>query len=165
MNKLRVILDGRTFEIEWNAPPDAHADTLVRVNGEMARVRAPERPEAVALPEWIIVGDRPYEVLLDRDLQYLHARGETYALQIRDLAVAAARPASGDGRVKAPIPGIVTQIFVQPGDAVTMGQPLLILEAMKMENQIRAPRDGTLASVNVSAGEGVTLRQLLVEIS
>ncbi|MDL1896866.1 acetyl-CoA carboxylase biotin carboxyl carrier protein subunit [Anaerolineae bacterium CFX7] len=72
---------------------------------------------------------------------------------------------SGDGRVKAPIPGIVTQIFVQVGDAVTLGQPLLILEAMKMENQIRAPRDGTLASVNVSAGEGVTLGQLLVELA
>lgn len=165
MNTLRILLDGRAFEVEWHVPPDAFADTLVRVDGETVRVRAPERLEGAALPEWLVVGDRPYEILFDRDLQHLHARGHTYALQIRDLTIAAARPMSGDGRVKAPIPGIVTQIFVQVGDAVTLGQPLLILEAMKMENQIRAPRDGTLASVNVSAGEGVTLGQLLVELA
>lgn len=165
MQKLRVQLDGRAFEIEWNAPPEPNADTWVRVNGEIVRVRVPAHHDHTARPEWIVIGDRPYEVMFDRDLKHLRARGQTYALQIRDVETVTTRPVSGDGRVKAPIPGVVTQILARVGETVTAGQPLLILEAMKMENQIRAPRDGALTSLNVSAGEGVTLGQLLAEIA
>lgn len=165
MSKFQVLLDGHTFEIEMNASPEADTDTPVRVNGESVNVRVPAQPTAATLPEWVVIGDRPYEVVFDSTLKNLYARGKAYALQIRDLETGTARPVSGDGRVKAPIPGIVTQILVNPGDAVTIGQPLLILEAMKMENQIRAPRNGMLTSLNVNAGEGVVLGQLLAEIT
>ena len=66
-----------------------------------------------------------------------------------------AAPAGGDGSVVAPLPGTVLSIEVKEGDEVKVGQVVLILEAMKMENEIVAPEDGTVASINVSTGDSV----------
>ena len=71
---------------------------------------------------------------------------------------------SRDGRVKAPVPGLITRILVQPGEKVEAGQPLLVLEAMKMENEIKAPRNGTLLQLNTQTGKTVTLGDVLAEI-
>ena len=69
----------------------------------------------------------------------------------------AAAPAGAQGGVKinAPMPGKILGIKASAGQAVKKGQVLLILEAMKMENEIVAPQDGTVASVNVTVGEQV----------
>jgi biotin carboxyl carrier protein len=74
------------------------------------------------------------------------------------------RPPIGDGRIKAPIPGQVTQVIVSIGDEVELGEPLLVLEAMKMENEIRAPRTGRVKALNVLAGQRVALNEVLAEI-
>ena len=63
----------------------------------------------------------------------------------------------------APLPGTVTEIFVLPGAQVEMGQPVCVIEAMKMKNTIRADRSGTVASLLVSPGQSVKHRQALVE--
>lgn len=71
---------------------------------------------------------------------------------------AAVRPrSSGIGRnaVTAPMPGVVLSVDVAPGSVVTRGQLLLVLEAMKMKNDIRAERDGVIATVSVAAGDQV----------
>ena len=65
----------------------------------------------------------------------------------------------------APMPGMVLKILVKPGDSVTKGTPLLILEAMKMEHQIVAPRDGTVAAIHCREGELVQPGIDLVEIT
>jgi len=57
------------------------------------------------------------------------------------------------GRLTAPMPGKIVQVLAQPGDAVKRGQPILVLEAMKMEHTIAAPADGTVDAVNFAAGE------------
>ena len=75
------------------------------------------------------------------------------------------RPAVADGRVKAPIPGLIARVLVAPGQAVETGQPLLVLEAMKMENELRAPRGGTVQAVKVKPGQTVTLGELMVEVA
>ena len=67
--------------------------------------------------------------------------------------------------VKAPIPGTVISIFVKPGDQVTLGQELCILEAMKMRNAIRAGRAGTIKTVQVSPGTTVNHNDLLFEFA
>ena len=65
-------------------------------------------------------------------------------------------PAFSDAEsVNAPMPGTILSINVNKGDSVKKGQVLLILEAMKMENEIIAPKDGTVESVNVNKGENV----------
>jgi len=73
-----------------------------------------------------------------------------------------AASASGGTQIKAPMPGKILTIQVKPGDNVKSGKVLLILEAMKMENDIMAPVDGIIQTVNVNAGESVNTGDVLV---
>ena len=67
----------------------------------------------------------------------------------------AAAPSAGGQTVEAPMPGKILGIKAAAGTAVKRGQVILLLEAMKMENEIVAPQDGTVASVNVAVGDMV----------
>jgi biotin carboxyl carrier protein len=69
---------------------------------------------------------------------------------------------SGEHRVTAPMPGRVLRVLVQPGDAVTVRQGLVVVEAMKMENELTAPRDGRVRDVHVAAGASVEAGRVLV---
>ncbi len=62
---------------------------------------------------------------------------------------------AGSVKVNAPMPGKIVAVKANPGDKVSRGQVILVLEAMKMENDIVAPQDGTVASVNVTVGSSV----------
>jgi biotin carboxyl carrier protein len=66
--------------------------------------------------------------------------------------------------IKAPLPGTVIQVLVKPGDKVTMGQKLLTMEAMKMENNVLSEKDGMVRIVNVKPGDSVAQNDVLVEI-
>lgn len=66
--------------------------------------------------------------------------------------------------ITSPMPGTVVQIAVQAGDAVRAGALLLVLEAMKMENEIMAPRDGVISQVAVSVGDSVNAGDLLIRL-
>ena len=72
--------------------------------------------------------------------------------------------AHDDGGVRSPMPGTVIAVSVAPGDAVTKGQAVAIVEAMKMEHTLTAPFDGEVSAVHVTAGSSVALDQLLVEV-
>jgi biotin carboxyl carrier protein len=72
---------------------------------------------------------------------------------------------SGPTEVHAIIPGVVVSVSVAPGDAVTAGQQLLVVEAMKMQNELRAPRDGTIERVAVGAGTTIDVGDLLLVIA
>lgn len=69
--------------------------------------------------------------------------------------VAAGDAAAASGNIRALMPGRVVRVMVKPGDAVSPGQGLLILEAMKMENEITAPREGVVSAVLVEPGQTV----------
>jgi glutaconyl-CoA decarboxylase len=71
-------------------------------------------------------------------------------------------PSAGGTQVKAPLPGVVLSLKVKPGDAVKRGQLLLILEAMKMENEILSAADGTVREILVSAGNNVNTNDVLL---
>lgn len=70
---------------------------------------------------------------------------------------------SGPPTLKAPMPGLVLRVLVAPGQAVTPGQGLVVLEAMKMENELRATAPGTVKAVGVAPGEAVEKGKLLLE--
>jgi biotin carboxyl carrier protein len=70
----------------------------------------------------------------------------------------------GLSQIKAPLPGTILQIMIAPGTAVKREQPLLVLEAMKMENNILAEKDGTVKTVKVREGDTVMQGDVLVEI-
>jgi len=78
----------------------------------------------------------------------------------------AAAPAAGAGtRIESPMPGNILKVNVKQGDAVRKGDVLMILEAMKMENEIMAPCDGTVSSVSASSGNAVEAGQTLCTIA
>jgi biotin carboxyl carrier protein len=83
-------------------------------------------------------------------------------LTARAQAVAGRGASRGSGDVKAAIPGRVLRVLVVPGDPVAQGQPLVVLEAMKMENEVRAPREATVRSVEVTPGQAVGVGDVLV---
>ena len=87
----------------------------------------------------------------------------------RAAALAEALAAGGAGgaagsQLKAPMPGRVVRVLVQVGQAVERGAPVIIVEAMKMENEMRAPASGTVLRVHVSEGATVDAGQLMVEL-
>ena len=95
-------------------------------------------------------------------------RFETEALDertrsIRDLSAATAGP-TGPAPIIAPMPGLIVRVNVNPGDKVEAGQGLVVMEAMKMENELRATAAGTVRSVEVSPGTAVEKGALLVAL-
>ena len=103
----------------------------------------------------------------------VNVNGTAYEVEIEEMTgapaaapaaapVAAAPAAAGAGeKITSPMPGNILAVNVAAGDAVKKGQVLMILEAMKMENEIMCPRDGVVASVNTSKGASVESGTLL----
>jgi pyruvate carboxylase subunit B len=83
---------------------------------------------------------------------------------IRDLSAASAA-AAGPAPLVAPMPGLVVRVTVQVGDEVAAGQGLVVMEAMKMENELRAPAAGTVKAVHAAPGTPVEKGTVLVELA
>ena len=88
------------------------------------------------------------------DITVLHD-GRTWRIRRDDPSARAAERDAGDGRLAAPMPGTVVQLLIGPGDTVTGGQPLIVVEAMKMEHTIKAPADGKVTAVHYAVGDPV----------
>ena len=104
----------------------------------------------------------------------VNVNGSLYEIEIEEMAAPAkmsaaapaAAPAAGAGaQVKAPMPGTILDVKVQAGQSVKTGDVLVILEAMKMENEICAPSDGKITGVNVRKGDSVETQALLCTIA
>ena len=79
--------------------------------------------------------------------------------EVKKTTVASVKPAAasaGQAAVKSPLPGVINDIKVKVGDSVTAGSVVVILEAMKMENNINAPKDGVVKSILVNKGDSVS---------
>ena len=103
--------------------------------------------------------------LRDRDRLYFLHRGATIA--VRDLTLAAPvsdAASGGDGKVRAAMNGRVVAVLVKPGEQVTAGQPVMTLEAMKMEHVHTAGVAGKVSAIDVAEGEQVTTGKIVVEI-
>ncbi|MDI6694048.1 MAG: biotin/lipoyl-binding protein [Anaerolineales bacterium] len=164
MSRLSVTVDGYTYEVELDLLANGKTRIIVYVDGEALTVDAPDLLSPMQEMEWFIVNERPYEVMVDPDLEWVRSSWGIHSLEIEDQETTLPRPPISDGRIKAPIPGQITQVLAAQGDEVELGQPLLVLEAMKMENEIRAPRSGRIKELCVAPGQRVTLGQVLIEI-
>jgi len=163
MSKLSVKIDGRTFAVEINSILADGSPFEVEVDGEKLVVLVPQGGDS-GMVDWLLVDGRPYEIVLDADMGWMSSRTGRHSLEIRDMAMAVPRSVSGDGRIKAPIPGVITRLLVKEGEEVGVGQALMILEAMKMENEIRAPRSGFVNSIWAEPGVTVGMGELLAEV-
>ena len=72
---------------------------------------------------------------------------------------------SGEVTIKSPMPGLIVSIAVHESQAVKKGQTVIVLESMKMENELKAPRDGTIASIKVAPRQSVEQGQPLVVLT
>ena len=90
---------------------------------------------------------------------------KTPAAPVAAPAAPAAPAAAGATTVSAPMPGTILKVNVSNGQAVKKGDVLMVLEAMKMENEIMAPNDGTVSSVNVNAGASVEAGAVLCTLA
>ena len=105
------------------------------------------------------------------DIWQVLMRGRLYPVTVEDEREKRLRAAAGGGvaetgefHLKAPMPGLVVTIPVEEGQEVKKGQVLLILESMKMQNELKSPRDGIVNRIKVKAGESVEQRQTLMSV-
>ena len=151
---LHVELDGRLHVVDARRVSDSVVSMLVQPEGG----RAPTRSVDAAFAAQAAAGD--FDVHLD---------GKTIPVQIRPAGSfgrqkkEGAGPAgSGPQRVLAPMPGKVVRVLVKAGDQVTARQGLVVVEAMKMENELRAARDGRVRDVSVAEGQSVDAGAVLL---
>lgn len=164
MSRLAVTIDGQMFNIELDLYSKNGKTYTVRVNDQIVQVVFSEINEKQDQTLWFVIDGRPYEIVYDRNLRWLQDKNGIHPLQIREQDVLPPLTRCGNGRVTAPIPGKISKVMVAAGQRVEIAQPLLVLEAMKMENEIQAPSTGQVCAVHVSPGDNVTRGSLLVEI-
>lgn len=153
----QVLLDGEPAEIGLRAA--GRGRFVLETGGARSRVvLEPLEPgDAGARHREVIVDGFRFDVEVESE--------RIAALRERATRGRAAGAHSGPLEVKAIIPGKVVNVSVAPGDAVTAGQQLLVVEAMKMQNELRSPRDGTIDRVGVAPGVNIEVGDLLVVIS
>ncbi|UCC44477.1 MAG: biotin/lipoyl-binding protein [Candidatus Zixiibacteriota bacterium] len=168
MPRYQVIVEGREFDIEV-VPRSGGYD--VRINNEPSRVVAHRLGDSRSV---ILVDSHSLEVDVRSDGNGLERtvfmRGLEIPVAIEDYNLARMRKAAGlsggpsvEATLRAPMPGLVIDVRVKPGQNVSKGDPLLVIEAMKMENIIKAKAAGIVKAVHVAAGESVEKTDLLLE--
>lgn len=121
-----------------------------------------------------IIDNVPYLLdLVPTDDGYrVHANGvdldvtvaDERAMSIRKLVGSSTKKRDSAGAIKAPMPGLVVKLMVSEGDVVAKGQGVIVVEAMKMENEIATPVDGTVKAIKVVAGQAVNKSDLMIVI-
>jgi len=159
--------NGHDFELDIQPDRDR---LLVTCNGKEIVVAFDDQKWSIRTA---FLGDRRLDFGWDRrdGVYSLHIEGIEYEVVVRDPKTEMLAKVVGDGQasaaaaeVRAPIPGLITKVLLKAGDAVKKDQPVLCLDAMKLENEIAAPKDGTVKSVDVQPGQAVEKGQSLFVI-
>jgi len=161
-----ITINGNTHKIDWRfiAPLAAEARGQLNTGGRYS----------------LIIAGRSYEIFARRIIQpdadssqvYEVICGEQrFEVRVEDerekslLGSVTTTHVSGEARVRAPMPGLVIGVPLEVGASVTHGQTVIILEAMKMENDLAAPRSGIIKEIKASQGQTVNQGDVLVVIS
>ena len=146
--KDQVTVNGQRLSIDFCSVSDQPVYSLI-VNGES--YEAYVQPTGAGL-----------EVLLQGQLHVVHVEDERQ----RKLRESSGGPVvrSGEFNLNAPMAGLIVAVPVEEGQTVAKGQDLVILESMKMHNELKAPRDATVTRVRVRAGDNVKQNQVLVTL-
>ena len=148
IDEKHVSVNGKVYEIDFESVAGQPVYSLI-VDG-----RSHE--------SYIYPGDDNWQVLM---------RGRLYPVKVEDEREKRLRAAAGAGvaetgefHLRAPMPGLVVAVPVTEGQVVKRGQVILILESMKMQNELKAPRDGTIGRIRVRPGESVEQKQTLLSV-
>jgi biotin carboxyl carrier protein len=163
--KYTVTVGDKTYEIR----PDANQ--TVDIDGELHRVDFKSIDNSALYS--ILIDNQSWQALVERqgDEYHISIGGHFYVVGVQDertrkiqKALSKAAALSGEFTLKAPMPGLVRGVPVLVGQEVKPGHGLVILEAMKMENELRSPRAGSIKELRVKPGDVVEQGQALVVI-
>ena len=163
--RYEVVVEGRRFEVDVDG-------ATVRVGGKTLTGRLSTVPGSPL--RRLVLGDvsRTYALVRAKSEWEVQRGGRVWVVEVSDERSKSLRQLAGQGThrpggglVKAPMPGMVLRVEVEEGQQMSAGAGLLVLEAMKMENEIRAPSGGIIRRVVVRAGQAVERGAELVEIT
>jgi glutaconyl-CoA/methylmalonyl-CoA decarboxylase subunit gamma len=137
MKKFKFTIRGNEYEVHINSFEDNIAE--IDVNGSIYQVELAKEIKTTKTPK--LVRSKPVVTAENKP-----------------------KPAAGMSKVEAPLPGTIFKIKISEGDAVKKGQVIMILEAMKMENNLLAEKDGIINKILVSEGSAVLPGDILAEI-
>jgi len=140
MKNYKFRINGNQYEVE-----------VLEVEGNMAKIE---------------VNGTAYDVEMQHEIPKVKPVAAPVQQKVSKEAKPAAVSASGKAlEVKAPLPGVIIQVLVRPGDDVTAGQTVCTLETMKMENAIKADQGGKVSAVNIAPGQSVIQDEVLIVIN
>lgn len=171
--KYYATIETKDGELTWEV--EVVDERSVLVNGEPQDISwLPLKSDGRDCTASMIMGSRSHEVVAEGIDQYYWSvlvGAEPYEVRVLDelawrvsQAEAAGGGASGTVSIKSPMPGVILNIPLAVGAAVTKGQTVIILESMKMENELKSPRDGVIEAIHVEQGATVEKGQLLVTV-
>ena len=147
IDERHISVNGRIFEVDFESVSGQPVYSLI-VDGKSHE-------------SYVQPGDDNWQVLL---------RGRLYPVRVEDerekrlRAAAGSVAEGGEFLLRAPMPGLVVAVPVEEGQEVKKGEVLLILESMKMQNELKSPRDGTVGRIRVKPGESVEQKQTLLNV-
>ena len=159
--KLRSLLEGEIHSVAIEPIPDGYRVGSTPPGTGMSLVRGPE------VPVWSVLSDdgRSFEVMVERRESEIEVSTGQSRFRFQSASEPRSRPQTGRGsgrlEIKSPMPGKVVRVLVARGETVAAGQPILLFEAMKMQNELRTPQAGIVSQVQVQAGQAVEARELL----
>jgi biotin carboxyl carrier protein len=159
-----VTIDSKSYRLELERDEDCWS---CRLDGRAIEVDAVlARPDVLSLR----IGNRAYEVKCERVRSDLHlwVGSQRFAAEVRDPRSLRSRARAADDhgpkKLVAPMPGKVVRVLVREGDEVEAGAGVLVVEAMKMQNEIKAPKKGKIQRILVGAGAAVNAGDVLAVV-
>jgi biotin carboxyl carrier protein len=156
-----VSIDGKSYRLDLN---QTEAGWSCRVDGRPVEVDAVlARPNVLSFR----MGNKAYEVKSERVRSEIHiwVGSQRFAAEVRDPRSLRGRTRSGDDlgpkKLTAPMPGKVVRVLLSQGAAVEAGTGVLVVEAMKMQNEVKSPKKGTIQKIMVSEGAAVNAGDVL----
>jgi biotin carboxyl carrier protein len=168
--KLAIELGGKTRAVEIGRDA-AHANGQIRceIDGRAVEANVVEVEPGIYS---ILIGGASFEARVEPNAMGLRITiaGREYPVEIRDPRQwrrnrGAAIEAEGSQRVMAPMPGKVVRVLVKAGEAVEAGKGILVVEAMKMQNEVRSPKSGKIERLLVSEGQAVSAGEVLAIVN
>ena len=149
VDEKHISVDGKVYEVDFESVSGQPVYSLI-VDGRSHEA-------------YVAAGESEWQVLL---------RGRLFPVSVEDEREKRLRSAAGgdvaqtgEFHLRVPMPGLVVAIPVEEGQQVKKGQVLLILESMKMQNELKSPRDGTVGRIRVKAGETVEQKQTVLSVT
>ena len=152
-----IIVDGKTHQVELSR---GEKSWLCKVDGEDVEIDAALTARDIVS---VLVGNKAYEIKRERSLQgelHMIIGSARYAVDVQDPRSLRTRRAisgaeAGPQKLRAPMPGKIVRVLVSENDEVKVGQGIIVMEAMKMQNELKSPKDGKVRKLLTAEGSTV----------